>query len=381
MPSRSIYCYFNLKMIIPTIANKILLLLLSVTLSLFSLIQVYAAASSSANETQITQEIKTTTPKIITVPYLTLRNRNTTGSSLEKFYGGNRGPAQAGSCEVAFSPNKKLQEIAEILPFYISSQKARLTEIRELPVERLLDEINTSTDNNLVLYFHGYNIGFWKSCRRSAMFQRSLELDDRFLLFSWPADGNVLKYTWDESDLHWSVTHIAEFLEKLIDRQGPGKVDIVAHSLGARGAILALAKMAYRQPGPPLINELALIAPDMDTEIFQQELSAIRQVVNRITIYVSENDKALKVSQEVHGYPRLGQAGKNLSIMEGVDTIDISLMSTQRLSGHLYHLFSPQVIEDLKKLLHTGKPPEQRSALLSQNQKGLPYWQMIPNPD
>ncbi len=211
------------------------------------------------------------------------------------------------------------------------------------------------------------------------MFQQSLGLEDRLLLFSWPADGNVLKYTWDESYLHWSIAHIAEFINKLISVKGKGKVDVVAHSLGARGAILALARLACQELDTPLVNELVLIAPDIDTEIFKQELEGIRNGVNRITVYVSENDKALKLSNEVHGYPRLGQAGKNLMVPPGVDTIDISLMNSKRLSGHLYHLFSTQVIEDLKLLLHSGEPPENRPRLQIRNMDGLRYWQMVPN--
>ena len=60
-------------------------------------------------------------------------------------------------------------------------------------------------NGNVVIYIHGYKIDFEKSCRRSAVFQRALGLQDRLLLFSWPADGNMLKYTWDEADLIWSV--------------------------------------------------------------------------------------------------------------------------------------------------------------------------------
>jgi len=121
-----------------------------------------------------------------------------------------------------------------------------------------------------------------------------------------------------------------------------------------------------------------LIAPDIDTDIFGQNISALRRAAKRITLYVSENDKALKLSQEVHGYPRLGQAGKNLRVMEGVEMIDISQISAQRISGHLYHLFNLQVAADIKRLLHTGEHPDQRPSLLSQTQNGLPFWQMIP---
>ncbi len=90
----------------------------------------------------------------------------------------------------------------------------------------------------------------------------------------------------------------------------------------------------------------------------------------------SENDNALRLSQEVHGYPRLGEAGENLTVLEGVETIDISNINSRRMSGHLYHLFSPEVIEDLTQLLHTGEEASQRSLLKEAKHGDLPYWRM-----
>lgn len=151
---------------------------------------------------------------------------------------------------------------------------------------------------------------------------------------------------------------------------------MVAHSLGARGAVQALARLAYNTPATTILNELVLIAPDIDTEIFRQELPVIKRSVNRVTVYVSENDNALRLSQEVHGYPRLGEAGETLTVLEGVETIDISNINSRRMSGHLYHLFSPEVIEDLTQLLHTGEEASQRPLLKAARHGDLPYWQM-----
>ena len=125
-------------------------------------------------------------------------------------------------------------------------------------------------------------------------------------------------------------------------------------------------------------GELVLIAPDIDTDTFRQDLDQLKSVVRRITIYVSENDKALKVSNEVHGNPRLGQAGEHLTIFEQVESIDISAIGTRRFSGHIYHLFNPEVIDDLTELLTTGKSAAQRSRLKATQNEGLRYWLLQP---
>lgn len=318
----------------------------------------------------------------ISVPFVTLRNR-TGDSEPAKYYGGSRGQLEAGFCTVNFSPIWGLEDIAETIPFYIPDEKIEMVRIQEASLEdlgRSIKSLPARDHGNLVLYIHGYNIDFEKSCRRGALLQRALGLEERLLLFSWPADGNMLKYTWDEADLVWSVPHIADFLDLLVAATGEGKFDVVAHSLGARGIIQALVRLSYRASEKTLLNELVLIAPDIDIDIFRQELPQLKKLVRRVTVYVSENDKALKFSQEVHGYPRLGQAGEELTIFEEVESIDISNISLRRFSGHIYHLFNPEVIDDLSELLTTGKSAAHRSRLKAANKGDLDYW-ILPSAD
>ena len=317
----------------------------------------------------------------VTVPFVTLRDR-TGDPEPSTFYGGSRGKLEVGFCTVSFQPIWGLEDIAETIPFYIPDEKIEVVRIHEASVAELESEIkqlSAAENGNLVVYIHGYNIDFEKSCRRGALLQRALGLEDRLLLFSWPADGSMLKYTWDEADLVWSVPHIARFLEQIATTTGDGKVDVVAHSLGARGIVQALVRLSYRNSDRRILNELVLIAPDIDTDIFRQELDQLQSLVNRITVYVSENDKALKLSQEVHGYPRLGQAGENLAIFDQVESIDISAIGTRRFSGHIYHLFNPEVIDDLTELLKTGKSAAKRSQLQPASRDSLSYWLLQPD--
>lgn len=314
----------------------------------------------------------------VSVPFVTLRNR-TEGSSPEEYFGGARGEPRAGVCTVAFSPIRGLGELAEAAPFYIPDETAALTAVRETPLEQFFSGVESylqGSKGNIVIYIHGYNVDFEKGCRRSAIFQRSLGLHDRVLLFSWPADGNMLKYTWDEADLMWSVPYLARFIDEIAKRGGRGRVDVVAHSLGARGAVQALARMAYRESADSILNELVLVAPDIDSDIFRQELPLVRKTVRRITVYASDNDKALKVSHDVHGYPRLGMAGEYLTVLTDVETIDVSPLETRRFSGHIYHLFNPEVTEDLTRLLRTGEPADQRPGLQAAESDGLPFWRL-----
>jgi esterase/lipase superfamily enzyme len=94
-------------------------------------------------------------------------------------------------------------------------------------------------------------------------------------------------------------------------------------------------------------------------------------------MYVSENDGPLRVSQEVHGEPRIGEAGEFLTLFEGVETIDISAVPRRDIYRHNYHYFNERVIEDLSQLLTGGVRAGKRSGLREQTQDGKPYWEML----
>jgi esterase/lipase superfamily enzyme len=311
-----------------------------------------------------------------TVPFITLRNR--TGSSeAAEFFGDERNTLTAGYCDVVHTPLKPLQPIAKNASFYIPDEIVSPEAIRVQALEYFWRDLHeTSNGRRPVLYTHGYYISFERGCKRASIFQRSLGLKGRFLLFSWPSDGAILNYTRDESDLYWSVAPMGETLTDMIDTFGAGGFDIAAHSLGTRGVFLALLRMADgKRSDKPLINQVVLIAPDIDAGIFEQNLSHIKPLVGNITIYVSSNDKPLALSRQVHGYPRLGEAGPHLGRLRGVEIIDLSDIGVRYPSGHVYHLYNPTVVSDLNALLIEGKSAKQRTNL---KRTGRNYWRLQP---
>ena len=311
-----------------------------------------------------------------TLPFITLRNK--TGSSkAAKFFGDERDTLHAGYCDLSRTPLKILKPLAAKAPFYIPENIVKLEAIRELSIGDLWRKMEkTSNGKGPILYSHGFYMDFDRSCKRASMFQKSLGLAGRFMLFSWPSDGAILNYTRDESDLYWSVDPLLTILTEMISRFGAGNIDIAAHSLGTRGVLLALLRMAdTKKANKPLIDQVVLIAPDIDTGIFKQYLPLIRPLARNITIYVSDNDQPLALSRQVHGYPRLGESGKHLRDLAGVEIIDISDVPVRYLSGHVYHLYHNTVINDLSQLLNEGKPAAQRGNL---KQAGENYWRLQP---
>ena len=92
---------------------------------------------------------------------------------------------------------------------------------------------------------------------------------------------------------------------------------------GRRRVVLALAEVANRHPETRL-GHVVLLAPDMDFGIFERILPRIRPIVASMTVYATTGDRPLALSAQLHGDPRLGEAGNDVSVLSGVEVIDLS---------------------------------------------------------
>jgi esterase/lipase superfamily enzyme len=308
------------------------------------------------------------------VPYLTLRNR--TGETVpDAFYGDDRSSLKAGRCSIREVDLGALAPVADAASPYLRDELLRLSRIEEMDPARFFQELESDVANRQpLIYTHGFYVNFEKGCRRATLFQENACLEGRFLWFSWPSDGALTNYTRDEADLYWSVPDLADAIAGMAGRFGNGEVHVAGHSLGARGMILALYELASRDPDLRL-GELVLLAPDIDFGIFQRLLPRIRPIVRGITVYVSSADRPLALSAQVHGYPRLGEAGNNVTVLQGVEVIDLSGIPARSPTGHLYHIFNPEVGADVNQLLNDGKRAPQRRNLV---QAGDNLWNLLP---
>lgn len=305
-------------------------------------------------------------------PYVTLRDR--TGSSEPgEIYGGKRSELKAGLCQVGGLDLGVLSPLAEAAPSFMREEFLRVQNVREMETAAVLDRLEETTGaRSPALYVHGYYIGFEKGCRRATLLQQNADLEGRFLWFSWPSDGAAAYYTHDESDLYWSVPDLADTIIELERRFGSRAVDVIGHSLGARGVVLAMYEVANRRPDIRL-GHVALLAPDVDFEIFARILPRIEPIAESLTIYAATGDKPLALSRQVHGYARLGESGNDVSRFAGVEVIELDNLPSESPTGHLYHIYSPAVGADLRQLLHEGKLASARSGLVA---KGKNLWHL-----
>lgn len=166
----------------------------------------------------------------------------------------------------------------------------------------------------VLLYVHGYRETFETTAKDAAQIARMTGFDGPVIAYSWPSQGSLTGYVVDETNMYHDVRNFRDFLKALAEQDGMEEIVIVAHSLGARLVIPAIAYVdrTSNRADSSNISNIVLASPDVDRETFErdigEEVLAARRVARdrRITVYVSLADKALGASRALHGYPRLG---------------------------------------------------------------------------
>ena len=170
-------------------------------------------------------------------------------------------------------------------------------------------------DGRILLYVHGFRETFFTSARDSAQMARLSGLDIPMVHYSWPSQGEFLKYAADETNMYYNERQFRSFLSKLAQQPWTKEIILVAHSLGVRLAIPAIEFVDRNSSNADSsnISNIILASPDIDRQDFERDIAetvlTMRRVNNdrRITVYLSAKDRALGLSYSFHGFPRLGR--------------------------------------------------------------------------
>ena len=295
----------------------------------------------------------------------------TKDSSPDEHYGGERGSLSFGVVNVTVPRTHEAGrlEAPSILRLEYSADPAKhvvLQSLSVLPIDSWRAEIAKRAtalgSPGILVFVHGYNSNFADSARRAGQLAFDLRFGGSTVLFSWPSRGSTLEYTVDEQAAEWSVPDMKAVLASLAVAAPGAPIYVIAHSMGNR--VFTRGFKALLETNPALsgpFKQLVMAAPDVDADVFRREIGpAILGKGPRVTLYASSNDKALAVSRGVHGgYHRLGESGADLVVLEGLDTVDASSVSTEFL-GHSYYGDSSTVMADLMYVIRKSLPPEQR---------------------
>ncbi|MGI2071829.1 alpha/beta hydrolase [Shewanella baltica] len=233
---------------------------------------------------------------------------------------------------------------------------------------------HSSRKQSVMLFIHGYNVNFNDAIYKSAQLKYDLNYEYPLVLFSWPSQGRLLGYVADKEQAFYSSRFLAELLRD-ISNLGIDEVLVLAHSMGS----LCLAEAIKKLDSPgPLLSKLALAAPDIQKQAFLQEYSTyIKTAFNKVTLYASSKDKALLCSKYANSAVRLGDAGEDITVVDGVDTIDMSEVDNGVFSlNHSYISEKNSAMTDMHNFFINSIPARLRRLKSKLTRDKDEYWAM-----
>lgn len=234
-------------------------------------------------------------------------------------------------------------------------------------VRRQLEE---DSAQSALIFVHGFNVSFADAAQRTAQLAYDLQFEGVPIFYSWPSCANVEGYLADEATVEWTKPHLKKLLQDLA-ANGVSNIHVIAHSMGNRALARAISELSTSSS--VRLNQIILTAPDIDTGEFLQLADAIRSVSQRVTLYASSTDKAIQISRTIHKYPRAGEAGKQIVVTKGIDTIDATGVDTSFLA-HSYFSDEQRLLADIYYVIREGKPPSKRHGLTWKLSLRGVYW-------
>lgn len=219
---------------------------------------------------------------------------------------------------------------------------------------------NLKDKKEILIFVHGFNVEFEEAIYRASQIHYDLKFQGTTILYTWPAgpQGGFLSsfminetYRVNQQHAKISIPIFKNFLQELFDIVAEDtKIYLIVHSMGHQIVIPALVELSKsNQLKNKKIQEIVFNAPDYPVEEFKQDAKVITNTANRITIYCSPNDNALKASETVNKNRRIGQCYK----VDGLDVINVKRVDSPILGvgglGHGYYS-SRAILTDLYQL-------------------------------
>jgi esterase/lipase superfamily enzyme len=154
-----------------------------------------------------------------------------------------------------------------------------------------------------MVFVHGFNNRFDDAVYRFAQFVQDGRLPVVPVLFSWPSQGagNLGSYEHDRKVAMQSGAALAQLLETVASNSSIRDITLVCHSMGCVVALDALHAKASRGGLTPKLKNVAVVAPDVEFDLFLSQVRELGPRRPRIALFLSQDDVALKVSKSIRG--------------------------------------------------------------------------------
>ena len=227
----------------------------------------------------------------------------------------------------------------------------------------------------------------WSSCTgstsrfedaaiRAAQIGYDLKVPGATAFFSWPSRGSVAAYPADEASIEASERPITDFLVDFAANCGAEQVHVIAHSMGNRGLLRALQRIAANAQtrGKVKFGQVFLAAPDVDRDLFLDLARLYPEHAERTTLYASDADLAVHLSSKLHDAPRAGYY-MPYTVAPGIDTVAVPDFDIDLL-GHGYFAQAEALLHDIYDLMRHNEAPAKRQRITAASHEGTAFWKV-----
>jgi esterase/lipase superfamily enzyme len=203
--------------------------------------------------------------------------------------------------------------------------------------------------SRVLVFVHGFNNRFDDAVYRFAQIVYDAKAPAIPVLFTWPSLGELRlrAYTYDRESTNFSRDALEDLLDMLAKQPRVTEVNILAHSMGnwitleaLRGRSISASRTGYNPKTDKLKNVL-MVAPDVDVDVFRSELERMGSYRPRISLFISRDDEALRLSRFIWGgVPRLGDVNANKEPYQaefernGIEVFDLTALKSADSDAH-----------------------------------------------
>jgi len=246
-----------------------------------------------------------------------------------------------------------------------------------------VDDDHNEEQQHVSMFVHGFNVDWASAATRYAQIKTDLfDAKDLgvLILFTWPSNGSPAGYLPDREDARDSAAAVADLVvflndylteqqRKAAESQDPNKLcraklSVIAHSMGNYVMEKALAVGAKRLNSPQLItliNQLVMVAADVDNDLFQKDKpedsdgSLMANLCYRIGALYTGLDQVLGASAGLKhfGARRLGRSGlaDPSNVWGNVFELDVSTLVKGQHAIHSAVFDSPEALSIVERIL------------------------------
>jgi len=254
-------------------------------------------------------------------------------------------------------------------------------------------QLAQSGRKDIFVYVHGYKVDFDNPILVTAELWHFLGYEGAFVAYSWPATPRTLAYLSDLETAELSSYQFRAFLQFLAEKTNVERIHIIGYSAGTRVVDKALFQMtllnrhATKEELKRLkLGHVMLIGSDMDGAIFGANIrEGMLDIVEDLSVYVSDSDSAVAVAGWLFDWGRLGQVNRKMAgsvktflgnnpKLHVIDVTDAAAADAG--NGHGYFRESPWVSSDILMSLMYDLSPGDRGLTRGLD---MPIWEFPPD--